>query len=436
MHMLVAWLFTLAAHEPTVPEERRALLALYEATGGSHWGAENERWLSGDPCGIAPYFCGANCQGWRGIHCWGPGGHVRKVYQHHMVGHLPTQIGLLSKLATLDLSLDRRKLGSGLSGTLPSELGLIDFRRTTADASVLRLDGQGISGSLPTAVAMGLPDTFSRCRLPSSMGCSAVGFPPACAGQHSCDAADQLRACPIRNNGAGGTLVPEDSLSADGAPLRHLCDALSHLGLNHALPAASAAEAVVRAGYSSLPALLNATPATLMASLSRVATAAHLPIATRDGSSARQHARIAAEALDARVSLRRQATLERQWAKASSQPLTSLQGRLRACCRRAHRLPATSTDGSWRSRKMHPCCSPLTPLRLMGQAVSRDGSGRRLGQLVRKLQVGESRDGRARLVTMAPSGSSAEHEGHGPRHSIANAHTIRVRLHGISTAKA
>ena len=97
-----------------------AISAHHALTGGA------ERWLSGDPCGVAPYYCGFACGGWRGIHCWGPGGHVRRVELRGTSGTLPTQIGLLSELAALELP------GGGLSGTVPSELGRLRLVNSVA----------------------------------------------------------------------------------------------------------------------------------------------------------------------------------------------------------------------------------------------------------------------------------------------------------------
>ena len=166
----------LAAHEPTIPEEALALQALYEAAGGAQWGLANAGWLTGDPCGMAPYFCGQNCKGWQGVHCWGPGGHVRKLQQRSFHGHgtLPTELGLLRGLSALELP------GAGLSGTLPSELAQVPFRRTATDGAALVLSGHRLSGSIPAELPIALPEDLPRCRLPATLGCSAahlVGAP-------------------------------------------------------------------------------------------------------------------------------------------------------------------------------------------------------------------------------------------------------------------
>ena len=181
--------FARAAYEPTAPGEVLALRALYEAAGGATWAKNN--WLIGDPCGAAPYYCGEGCGGWQGVLCWGPGGHVRKLELPNKLlqGTLPTELGLLTGLAALDLTLkaaarSHAAVGSGgvgLSGTLPSELGKLPFRSTDADASALILSGHRISGSLPASLAT-LPEDLVRCALPATLGCTPnVGMPVACA---------------------------------------------------------------------------------------------------------------------------------------------------------------------------------------------------------------------------------------------------------------
>ena len=149
----------LCAYEPTRPSERRALATLHAVAADAAtqpWGANTSKmWLHGDPCGDAPYYCGENCNGWMGVHCWGPGGHVRRLDLRRVPLHgtIPSQIGLLSELATLDLSRAARTIrgvpeSGGLSGTLPTQLGRIRFVRTDADASSLLLAGQRLSGCL------------------------------------------------------------------------------------------------------------------------------------------------------------------------------------------------------------------------------------------------------------------------------------------------
>ena len=246
--MLLGALGSAGAHEPTAPFERLALRALYESAGGASWGAKgNARWMTGDPCGVPPYYCGQNCEGWAGVHCWGPGGHVRRLEVRHTVGVLPTELGLLTSLAALELP------GNRLSGTLPSELGRIPFRRTAADVAALILGGHKLSGTIPLEVALGLPDHLSRCTLPRHLECSPGGvFPPACSRKPT--ATDGKAAC-----SSHGTAVPvarlcpvPPSRELATTSIGQLCEALAHLGHSHLLPLGSTAEVALRAGFRSV----------------------------------------------------------------------------------------------------------------------------------------------------------------------------------------
>ena len=207
-------IIALGAYEPTAPGEIHALRALYASTDGASWSSgARKNWMNGDPCGVSPYFCGEGCNGWQGVLCWGPGGHVRKLKKPEVErGVLPTQLGLLTGLAALDLARGSRGAAKtlGLSGTIPSELGRLPFRGTDADASALLLSGHPrISGTLPASLAL-LPDDLVRCSLPASVGCSLYvgGMPAACAG----------RSAP------GGGSRRRSSAGAAGARSRHAAD--------------------------------------------------------------------------------------------------------------------------------------------------------------------------------------------------------------------
>ena len=370
--MLLHAPLVLAAHEPAIPSEVVALRALYEATGGAAWGGKrSERWLTGDPCGVPPFYCGAKCQGWAGVTCWGPGGHVRTVQlkagrgaKELLGGTLPSELGLLRGLSTLDLT------GLGLSGTLPSELARVPFRRPTELSQegppTLRLAGQPISGTLPVALALALPDDI-RCQLPDTLTCPSVGAPPACTfarsgarGASAAKASAAVNSCGVapgggppeaRSAGGGGgggggvggarrRLCPATaSMDADASklasggqvaslPVGRLCEAIGALGLGHALPAASTAEAVVKAGYRSVGGFAAAAPAAVAAALGRVA---------RNRGTRAAVANRTAEALEAHRDLRRQAVLTRRWAVAVAAAAAAAAGRHRATPRTTRR---------------------------------------------------------------------------------------------------
>ena len=343
--MLLVPLGAAGAHEPTAPLERLALRALYESAGGASWGAKgNARWMTGDPCGVPPYYCGQNCEGWAGVHCWGPGGHVRRLEVRHTVGVLPTELGLLTSLAALELP------GNRLSGTLPSELGRIPFRRTAADGAALILGGHKLSGTIPLEMALGLPDHLSRCTLPRDLECSPGGvFPPACSRKPT--ATDGKAAC-------HGTAVPVARL-CPVPPSRELattstgqlCAALAHLGHSHLLPLGSTAEVALRAGFRSVSQFVDAEEASVSAAV-QLGLGSMLPVSGGFGGGgapgrgrrigrargSRDYVSLAApkkaarvdewlvakhehSLLEARRALREQTALERAWARASGASL-------------------------------------------------------------------------------------------------------------------
>lgn len=346
--MLLGALGSAGAHEPTAPFERLALRALYESAGGASWGAKgNARWMTGDPCGVPPYYCGQNCEGWAGVHCWGPGGHVRRLEVRHTVGVLPTELGLLTSLAALELP------GNRLSGTLPSELGRIPFRRTAADVAALILGGHKLSGTIPLEVALGLPDHLSRCTLPRHLECSPGGvFPPACSRKPT--ATDGKAAC-----SSHGTAVPvarlcpvPPSRELATTSIGQLCEALAHLGHSHLLPLGSTAEVALRAGFRSVTQFVDAEEAAVSATV-QLALGSMLNgsdagsgapgrgrrIGRARGSRAYELPRLPKKAarvdewlvakhehslLEARRALREQAALERAWASASGAFLPQL----------------------------------------------------------------------------------------------------------------
>ena len=262
-----ATLFVLAAYEPTQPSEAHALRVFYDATNGASWGREAAKnWLDGDPCGAAPYYCGQNCNGWQGVLCWGPGGHVRNLDRHNVLlsGTLPSQLGLLSELATLDLSRRPATGRAGLSGTVPSQHGRIAFRRTEADLSVLTLRGQTrLSGTLPAVLSL-LPDGLGRCHLPATLAAPAVGLPAPCAAntRQSAHRAERLQLA--TTIGGPPRAAPARRCTLDhpqgATAAQRLCEAIAHLGHAHERPEGSLAEALLAAGYTSIADVVAASP--------------------------------------------------------------------------------------------------------------------------------------------------------------------------------
>lgn len=120
-------------HESIPSEERQALIALYNATGGPEW-KDNSGWLGGP---------GTECE-WHGVDCvhaeqQGAGLTVNAISlgQNKLVGTIPPELGRLTNLSSLDL------LENNLTGAIPSELGQLTKLET------LILLGNHFTGRLP-----------------------------------------------------------------------------------------------------------------------------------------------------------------------------------------------------------------------------------------------------------------------------------------------
>jgi len=122
-----------APNEKIPPEERQALIALYNATGGPQW-KDNSGWL-GEP--------GTECE-WHGITCnyVEPRGVGRTVVviglgQNNLAGTIPLELGQLKNLWYLDLEENQ------LSGAMPPELGQL------TNLSSLDLSENNLRGTIP-----------------------------------------------------------------------------------------------------------------------------------------------------------------------------------------------------------------------------------------------------------------------------------------------
>ena len=104
--------------------ERVVLDALYNATGGRNWSHQRD-WLSGEPIGD-----------WYGVTTDDIGRVTAlDLYQNHLTGIIPPEVGGLPSLKQLHLS------GNGLSGEIPGELGgLTQLEQLIASSN--RLSGE------------------------------------------------------------------------------------------------------------------------------------------------------------------------------------------------------------------------------------------------------------------------------------------------------
>ena len=135
----------------TTAGDRAALVALYEATGGSGW-TKNDNWLTDAPLGE-----------WHGVSTDASGRVQRLSLGHNgLAGEIPSELGTLANLEELllganDLTgevsaklgnlakLERLELGwNGLTGEIPSELGNL------ASLDGLLLGNNALTGEIPS----------------------------------------------------------------------------------------------------------------------------------------------------------------------------------------------------------------------------------------------------------------------------------------------
>lgn len=112
-----------------VQQEKEALIALYEATGGENW-TDNTNWCSDKPL-----------EEWYGVGFWG--GHVRylSLGSNNLSGQIPEQLAELPALYYLNLSFNQ------LSGTIPSFIGNL------TSLEYLDLSDNELTGNLPVSMA-------------------------------------------------------------------------------------------------------------------------------------------------------------------------------------------------------------------------------------------------------------------------------------------
>ena len=115
---------------PAPPDDRAALVALYNFTNGANW-TTRTNWLTS-----------ASISRWHGVTTDGSGRVIHlRLFNNGLAGSLPREIGRLDRMTELVL------FGNGLTGSVPSEIG--DLTRLTS----LWLNSNKLTGSLPSSMS-------------------------------------------------------------------------------------------------------------------------------------------------------------------------------------------------------------------------------------------------------------------------------------------
>jgi len=104
-----------------------ALVALYDSTNGAGW-TTSTNWKQDDPCA------------WQGVTCAGAQVTILWLNNNNLVGAIPTEIGNLTNLTTLNLG------SNALSGPIPSSIGLL------TNLANLYLGSNALSGPIPSSI--------------------------------------------------------------------------------------------------------------------------------------------------------------------------------------------------------------------------------------------------------------------------------------------
>ena len=134
-----------ALAQGSAADDREALVALYDATGGASW-TRNDYWKTAAPIGS-----------WFGV-TTGTDGRVLNLWlqSNQLSGPIPAQLGNLTSLTSLFLSYNQ------LSGSIPTQLGNLTRLQH------LNLEGNQLSGPIPTQLGNLSPFTLIELNLSSN----------------------------------------------------------------------------------------------------------------------------------------------------------------------------------------------------------------------------------------------------------------------------
>jgi len=117
-------------------EERAALIALYNSTGGDNW-TKNSGWKT-PPLHTDGFAMPGTEGSWYGVTLSGDNVYSIKLDWHNLSGSIPAELGNLSSMYSLDF------YNNHLSGSIPAELSYL------SNLGYLNLSNNQLSGSIPS----------------------------------------------------------------------------------------------------------------------------------------------------------------------------------------------------------------------------------------------------------------------------------------------
>ena len=201
------------------PEDREALVTLYNATNGANW-TRKDNWLSAKPIGE-----------WGGV-TTDAGGHVTELdlSGNNLTGEIPPELGSLSNLQLLLLTFNE------LSGEIPAELGNL------GNLKWLDLSSNQLSGCIPDMLHDQLDMEFSD--LGGLLSCGVAQSVPFVVGGPT------IVSTPSHDtdgDGVADTYGPTDVVKFEVRFSKQVCGTGF---LYFALQTGSGPEELVRASYS------------------------------------------------------------------------------------------------------------------------------------------------------------------------------------------